>query len=287
MWKYSDVERVGDVYFYVVNKGLAQEHGIVDSLNEGIVVPPIYMDIDVSNDHVDDDLFHNEVDGELFYNKVADYLKLEVLGSSSDDSSGSCSGYATNNGYTTGSSSGNTFGSETEVNGLDLWDSDLDKTELGEGELNEGEVQSLNVQQLGYGEINDGGPFEPPLSLLFKATKRNKKNKTKVSPSEDKFNKKVGNKPRKSKKIEWGDQTGNGLGVEPPTKIPNIRTTGTPKQTENLNPKKKNNDNGEKPSKPKRKRDKPSELPEKDLDELPVIYDSDGDIAIIQTENVT
>ncbi|KAF6163157.1 hypothetical protein GIB67_025021, partial [Kingdonia uniflora] len=49
MWKYSSVERVGDVHFYVVNKGLAQELGIVDSLDEGIVVPSIYMDIDVNN----------------------------------------------------------------------------------------------------------------------------------------------------------------------------------------------------------------------------------------------
>ncbi|KAF6138260.1 hypothetical protein GIB67_019430 [Kingdonia uniflora] len=169
MGKYSDVERVGDVHFYDVNKGLAQEHGNVDILDEEIVVPPIYMDIDVNNDHVDDDLFHNEVDGKLFSNEVADYLNLKVLGSSSDDLSGSFSGYTTCNGYTTGSlsgyptrsssgyttrsSSGYTSGSkiEVDVNILGVIMSMVNILCGGAEECcaADYEVQSLNVQQLG------------------------------------------------------------------------------------------------------------------------------------------
>ncbi|KAF6172416.1 hypothetical protein GIB67_025921 [Kingdonia uniflora] len=261
MWSYSDQERVGDVHFYFSLQVLDKPREV----NEPN--PQIYINVEL----IDDDTSEDDTFG--------------------DDTS-------------TGENSGNSDSvyNEWVVHGYigEQSDVEFEETQLrlvGPSlEVNEPNVGGEGlIDMLGGSETNNSGPSEPPLSEFFKPAKKLKKTKTNglsEPPLENKSMKIVASKKRKSR--DCGDTIR--VWDKPLSERHWLKEEGTNKKTskqttqieKELKEKKKKNKVGE-PTKPTNKRAKPSDLPEEELDVLPVVYDSDGEIVIIeevgQTEN--
>ncbi|KAF6164063.1 hypothetical protein GIB67_017647 [Kingdonia uniflora] len=314
MWSYSDVERVGDVHFYFSLQGLDDEHEV----NEPN--PPIYINVEFvepnieqkhdeqeydlsSYDLIDDDTSEDDISGDYMSGDDTSGHTIFNIDSeeNSEDSDSEYNEWLVH-GYT-GEQSDVEF-DETQLTlvGPSL---EVNKPNVGGGGL---------INMLGSSETNNSGPSEPPLSELFKATKKLKKTKTNgpsEPPLENISMKTAASKNRKSRgcgntikvwdeplseRVEVEPQTERAR-VEPQTNIGSRKKAQTKKQAnkpkqkekELKEKKNKNKDQGGEPTKPTNKRARPSDLPEEKLDVLPLVYDSDGEIVIIeevgQTEN--
>ncbi|KAF6149210.1 hypothetical protein GIB67_026066 [Kingdonia uniflora] len=167
-------------------------------------------------------------------------------------------------------------------------------------EVNEPNVGGRGlIHMLGGSETNNSGPSELPLSELFKLVKKLKKTKTNgpsEAPLENKSMKTRVEAEPQTERARVEPQTTRArvepqnkrARVEPQTNIGSRKKAQTKKQAnkptqkeKELKEKKNKNKVGE-PTKPTNKRAKPSDLPEEELDVLPVVYDSDGKIVIIE-----
>ncbi|KAF6145436.1 hypothetical protein GIB67_032559 [Kingdonia uniflora] len=215
IWKYSDVERVGDVHFNLNNQGhdeaLDKNNGVDHVTHHHVYVE---VDLEMLTSDSDEDFSYSEEDS-------CDSRSTDISGPTNDEMSNPIE-----------SESGNmTLDDIVEL----CWAPDI----------------SLE--------------FEGPV-YEAKKTKKNSKNNTNKPIGKGKQQDKV----QKTRASTGGDKRKN-----------KEKGKGKQKQKENVQKRK-----GEQAKVPWKKRLRPSDLPEEELDELPTIYDSDGEIIITEEDKV-